>query len=184
MSWASVRAVIEEHGCVGLGKGILGPFLYPYQLPPSPCVRTAWARAAIIPAMVAISTCLLGLTLIAAIRGVLMMTLWVSRLFFILSCFPLFLDDLLNFKFLWPFTFSFYLVPCTLFSPGFSFVHLVLGLFLVFSFSHLIPGPAASPSCRVSFDWYDEDLGFSRLDFVYTVCLRHGSKSFFFFAYR
>ena len=60
----------------------------------------------------------------------------------------------------------------------------MLGLFLVFSFSHLIPGPTASPSRRVPFGWYDEALGFSRLDFVYTVCLRHGSKSFFFFAYR
>ena len=32
----------------------------------------------------------------------------------------------------------------------------MLGLFLVFSSSHLIPGPAASPSLRVLFDWYDE----------------------------
>ena len=56
--------------------------------------------------------------------------------------------------------------------------------FLVFFFSHLIPGPAASPSLRVLFDWYDKALGFSRLDFVYTVRLRHGSESFFFFAYR
>ena len=31
---------------------------------PSPCVRTAWARAVIIPATVAISTCLLGYGLI------------------------------------------------------------------------------------------------------------------------
>ena len=49
------------HCSFGLVSGILGPFLYPHQLPPSPCVRTAWARAVIIPAMVAISTCLLGL---------------------------------------------------------------------------------------------------------------------------
>ena len=60
----------------------------------------------------------------------------------------------------------------------------MLGLFLVFSLFHLIPGPVASSSYRVSFDRYDEALGFSRLDFVYTVCLRHGSKSFFLFAYR
>ena len=55
---------------------------------------------------------------------------------------------------------------------------------MVFSFSHLIPGPTASPSRRVPFDWYDETLGFRRLDFVYTVCLHHWSKLFFFFAYR
>ena len=60
----------------------------------------------------------------------------------------------------------------------------MLGPFLAFFFFYLIFGPAASPSCRVSFDWYDEALGFSRLDFVYTVRLRHGSKSFFFFTYR
>ena len=47
-----------------LADGIFGPFLYPYQLPPSPCVRTAWARAVIISAMVAISTCPLGCGLI------------------------------------------------------------------------------------------------------------------------
>ena len=58
------------------------------------------------------------------------------------------------------------------------------GPFLAFFFSHLIPGPAASPSLRVLFDWYDEALGFSRLDFVYIVRLRHGFESFFFFAYR
>ena len=57
-------------------------------------------------------------------------------------------------------------------------------LFLAFFFSHFIPGPAASPPRRVLFDWYDEVLGFSRLDFVHTVRLRHGSESFFFFAYR
>ena len=60
----------------------------------------------------------------------------------------------------------------------------MLGPFLAFFFSPLIPGPAASPSLRALFDWCDEALGFSRLDFVYTVRLRHGSESFFFFAYR
>ena len=49
------------HCSFGLVSGILDPFLYPHKLPPSPCVRTAWARAVIIPATVAISTCLLGL---------------------------------------------------------------------------------------------------------------------------
>ena len=55
----------------------------PYQLPPSPCVRTAWARAIIIPASIAISTCPFGLALIAAISRALIMTLWVSRLSFL-----------------------------------------------------------------------------------------------------
>ena len=52
------------HCSFRLASRILGPFLYPHQLPPSPCVRTAWARAVIIPAMVDISTCLLGYVLI------------------------------------------------------------------------------------------------------------------------
>ena len=60
----------------------------------------------------------------------------------------------------------------------------MLGLFLAFFFSHFIPGPVMSPSRRVHFDWYDEVLGFNRLGFVYTVRLRHGSESFFLFAYR
>ena len=55
----------------------------PHQLPPSPCVRTAWARAVIAPPSIAISTCLFGLTLITSISGVLIMTLWVSRLSFL-----------------------------------------------------------------------------------------------------
>ena len=48
----------------GLADGIFNPFLSPYQLPPSPCVRTAWARAVIISVTVAISTCLLRCGLI------------------------------------------------------------------------------------------------------------------------
>ena len=52
------------------------------------------------------------------------------------------------------------------------------GPFLAFFFSHLVPGPAASPSLCVLFDWYDEVLGFGRLDFVCTVRSRHGSESF------
>ena len=51
---------------LGLASGILGPFLYPHQLPPSPCVRIAWARVVILPATVAISTCLLGNGLVKA----------------------------------------------------------------------------------------------------------------------
>ena len=42
----------------------------------------------------------------------------------------------------------------------------MLGPFLVFFFSPLIPGPAASSSLRALFGWYDEALGFNRLDFV------------------
>ena len=51
------------------------------------------------------------------------------------------------------------------------------GPFLVFFFSHFIPGPAASPSLRVLFDWYDKVLGFGSLDFVRPVRSRHGSES-------
>ena len=78
MFWAELAgplfwADIEGPGCcmeptipLGLASGLLGPFLYPHQLPPSPCVRIAWARAVILPASVAISTCLLGNGLIKA----------------------------------------------------------------------------------------------------------------------
>ena len=48
----------------GAGEWNAWPSLHPYQLPPSPCVRTAWARAVIISATVAISTCLLRYGLI------------------------------------------------------------------------------------------------------------------------
>ena len=51
------------------------------------------------------------------------------------------------------------------------------GPFLVFFFSHFIPGPAASPSPRVLFDWYDKVLGFGCLDFVCPVRSCHGSES-------
>ena len=50
---------------------------------PSPCVRTTWARAVIVSASIAISTCLFGLTLTAVISRMLIMTLWVSRLSFL-----------------------------------------------------------------------------------------------------
>ena len=63
-----------------LGPSGWAPIFKPYQLPPSPCVRTAWARAVIIPASVAISTCRFGLALIAVISRVLIMTFWISRL--------------------------------------------------------------------------------------------------------
>ena len=172
------------HRSFGLVSGMSGPFSYPHQLPPSPCVRIVWARAVIIPATIAISTCLFGLTLIAAIRGVLMMTLRVSRLFFIPFYFPLFLDDLFSFEFLWSLTFLFIWCSRTLFSFGFPSVYLASGPFLVFFFFSLIPGPSASLSRHVLFYWYDKALGFGRLGFVYTVRLRHGPESFFIFTYR
>ena len=56
------------HCAFGLADGIFCLFLYPYQLPPSPCVRTAWARAVIIYATIAIFTCLLGYGLIKPYR--------------------------------------------------------------------------------------------------------------------
>ena len=65
------------------------PIFKPYQLPPSPCVRIAWARAVIVPVSFAISTCRFGLALIAAISRVLIMTLgFRARLFHF--------DDLFN----------------------------------------------------------------------------------------
>ena len=54
----------RPHCSFGLEIGVPGPVLYPHQLPPSPYVRTAWARAVINPATVVISTCLLGCGLI------------------------------------------------------------------------------------------------------------------------
>ena len=61
----------------------------PYQLPPSPCVRIAWARAVIVLVSFTISTCRFGLALIAAISRVLIMTLgFRARLFHF--------DDLFN----------------------------------------------------------------------------------------
>ena len=49
------------------------PIFKPYQLPPSPCVRIAWARAVIVPASIAFPTCPFGLALIAAISRTLIM---------------------------------------------------------------------------------------------------------------
>ena len=50
--YEGTRAWHGPHCSFGLASGILDPFLYPYQLPPIPCVRTAWARAIIIHATV------------------------------------------------------------------------------------------------------------------------------------
>ena len=62
--YGGTRAWHGPHCSFGLASGILGPVLYPYQLPPSPWVRTAWVRAVIKSATGVISTCLLGCGLI------------------------------------------------------------------------------------------------------------------------
>ena len=81
MDWAS--PFLGRHsgsGCfIGpaslLGPSGWAPIFKPHQLPPSPCVRTTWARAIIVPVSIAISTCRFGLALIVAISRVLIMTL-------------------------------------------------------------------------------------------------------------
>ena len=50
----------------GLVSGPASPFFKPYQLPPSPCVRRAWARAVTFLVLDAISMCLLGAGLVKA----------------------------------------------------------------------------------------------------------------------
>ena len=50
----------------GLASGPASPFFKPYQLPPSPCVRRAWARAVTFLILNATSTCLLGARLVKA----------------------------------------------------------------------------------------------------------------------
>ena len=51
------RYHIGRAASLGLASGPASPFLQPYQLPPSPCVRSAWARTVILVASVAVSTC-------------------------------------------------------------------------------------------------------------------------------
>ena len=63
-----------------LGPSGWAPIFKSHQLPPSPCVRTAWVRDVIVPVSIAISTCRFGLALIAVISRVLIMTHWISRL--------------------------------------------------------------------------------------------------------
>ena len=50
----------------GLASGHASPFFKPYQLPPSPCVRRAWARAVTFLVSDVTSTCLLGAGLVKA----------------------------------------------------------------------------------------------------------------------
>ena len=118
-----------------------GAYFQTLSAAPSPCVRTAWARAVIVPASIAISTCLFGLTLIAVISRMLIMTLWVSRLSFLF-------DDLFGFELLWSPNFLFIWCFCVWLSSGFLFVYLASGPLLECFFFHLILGPAASPSRR------------------------------------
>ena len=54
------------HHSFGLGEWDVGPISLSPSVAPSPCVRIAWERAVILPATVAISTCLLGNGLIKA----------------------------------------------------------------------------------------------------------------------
>ena len=70
-SRASARAVIEGYGrgtdptaLLGWRVECLAQFYIPISCPPSPCVRTAWARAVINPTTVVVSTCLLRYGLI------------------------------------------------------------------------------------------------------------------------
>ena len=79
---------------------VWAPNFKPHQLPPSPCAQIMWARAIIIPVSFTISTCRFGLTLIAAISRMLIMTLgFRARLF------PF--DDLFNSMPLWFLNFLF-----------------------------------------------------------------------------
>ena len=56
----------ERASSLGLVSGPASPFFKPYQLPPSPCVQCAWARAVTFLVLDAISTCLLGAGLVRA----------------------------------------------------------------------------------------------------------------------
>ena len=66
-AWAAVDGRgpgVEPIALLGWRMGYLAYLFIPISFPPSPCVRIAWARAVIISATVAISTCLLGYGLI------------------------------------------------------------------------------------------------------------------------
>ena len=88
--WAFVLGWRQGPGCfigrttyLGLASGPTSPFFKPYQLPPSPCVRYAWARAITLLVSDVISTCLFGAGLVrdffAVICLVIMMTFRFSR---------------------------------------------------------------------------------------------------------
>ena len=84
---------------------------WPYQLLPSPCVRTAWTRVVIVLASFALSTCLFGLSLIAVISRMLIMIFGVSRS-------SLRFDDLFSFVSLWSLNLLFIRRFCALLSVG------------------------------------------------------------------
>ena len=68
-SWAGVKRseCFNGHASpLGLASELASPFFKPYQLPPSPCVWRAWARAVTFLISDAISTCLLGAGLVRA----------------------------------------------------------------------------------------------------------------------
>ena len=58
---------IGRASTLGLASGPANSFFKPYQLPPSPCVRCAWARAITLLVLDAISTCLFGAGLVRAL---------------------------------------------------------------------------------------------------------------------
>ena len=64
---------------------VWAPNFKPHQLPPSPCVQIMWTRAIIVPVSFTISTCRFGLTLIAAISRMLIMTLGFRACLFLLT---------------------------------------------------------------------------------------------------
>ena len=71
--WAFVLGWSQGPGCfirrasfLGLASGPASPFFKPYQLPPSHCVRYAWARTITLLVSDAISTCLFGAGLVRA----------------------------------------------------------------------------------------------------------------------
>ena len=167
----------------GLADGIFGPFLYPYQLPPSPCVRTAWARAVIISATVAISTCLLGYGLIKPDRR---HTCYVNDgplgfalVFHTPLVLPCFLPTSPVLSSSGALSSLFYLV-----SLYFVFSWIFVCPFGVGSFSGVFLLPSHSwarcvsiSSCFIFFDCYDEVLRLNRLDFVCPVRSCHEPKS-------
>ena len=70
--WAFILGWRQGLGCFtgrgshwGLASGPASPFFIPYQFPPSPCVRYAWAVTFLVSG--AISTCLLGAGLVRAL---------------------------------------------------------------------------------------------------------------------
>ena len=108
LSWVDIQGWVVLLGLLLLwGPRGRAPIFKPHQVPPSLCVRIAWARSVIVPVSFAISTCRFGLALIAAISRMLIMTLgFRARLFRF--------DDLFNFASLWFLIFLFIWRFCVL----------------------------------------------------------------------